>query len=254
VTVEEILTRLGPGPERNQAAGALLGLLGELATVPLREPSSGEVYRIPPEGRDDVVQDVAFKVLARSPLSVVGNGERACRAYLCTMLVRRWISHHRGQRRAETLEAADAELASAAQQPGATIELGTEALGNLDEVFQDLLASRPPRHQGDARQAWSEILELHARPITTRELIERDASLREAEDPRGFKQRRDRMLQAHSRLRAGMRQIITRRQERGAIDAGEAEDLHRSLDLLWRCHRPRARRSRWAEGASPPCV
>jgi DNA-directed RNA polymerase specialized sigma24 family protein len=254
VTIQEILTRLGPGPERNQAAGALLRVLGELAALRLREPRSGEVYRIPPEWRDDVVQDVAFKVLAGSPLKVVGSGEEACRAYLCTMLVRRWISHHRRQRRAETLDAADTELAPAAHQPGATSEQGTEGLGNLDEVFAELLASRPPRHQGNARQAWSEILELHIRPITTRDLIERDASLREAEDPRGFKQRRDRMLQAHSRVREGMRQIIVRRQERGAIDAGEAEDLQRSLDLLWRCHRPAAGPTRLPEGDSPRCA
>src|SRR5205814_5629692 len=89
VTIQEILARLGPGPERNQAAGALRRVLGELAALPLREPSSGGVYRIPPEWRDDVVQDVAFKLLEKSPLDRVSSGEEACRAYLCTMLVRR---------------------------------------------------------------------------------------------------------------------------------------------------------------------
>jgi DNA-directed RNA polymerase specialized sigma24 family protein len=235
VSPDELLAALAPEhPRRADGAHALLALLRELAAGSLRA-HNGDVYRIPPNARDEVVAEVAYKVIDRSPLPIVGKGDERARSYLRSMMINLWISTSRRRRRETALGDREDALASAANYIGEPdgSATGVEA---LERLFAALRETRPELHRQKLDQSWKEILELHGSDITTRDLIERDG-LREDEDPGEFKRRRNAMFKAHERLRRGLVELVDAQQAAGQRSVEDAAELRRALSLLWRCQR-----------------
>jgi hypothetical protein len=235
VSPDELLATLVPDhPRRADAARALLALLRQLAAGPLRA-RSGDVYRIPPEARDEVVAEIAYKVVDHSPLPIVGKGDELARSYLRSMLVNFWISTNRRRERETALGEREEALTSTS---GGTDDLGVPGTGlaTLERLFVALREAWPELHRSKLDQSWKEIVELHGSDVTTRDLIEREG-LRERDDPSGFKRRRNAMFKAHERLRSGLVALVDAQMAAGERSAEEADELRRVLTLLWRCQR-----------------
>jgi DNA-directed RNA polymerase specialized sigma24 family protein len=235
VSPDELLAALLPEhPRRPDAAQALLDLLRQLAAGPLRA-RSGDVFRVPPGARDDLVAEIACKVIHRSPLPVVGKGDDAARSYLRSMLVNFWITTNRRQKRETALSEREEALASASDGGGEPDGSGA-GVAALDRLFTALREVWPELHRPKLDQSWKEILELHGNDISTRDLIEREG-LRESEDLSAFKRRRNAMFKAHERLRSGLVKLVDTQQAAGERSVQEAEELRCALALLWRCQR-----------------
>lgn len=232
-----ILARLD-SPEGKAAWTELLSLLDELASKWLTEPCTGKRYQIPEVHRQDVVQAVALKIFEKGRLPVVGKSDAECRSYLCTMLVRRWLTCLR-EMRAEIL--VDPNLQDSVQandRPTAPSEdIGVEAFVALDRLCDEYCDARPQRYQGGGRRTWKEIENLISSSITLEAILEHDYGVVRSQQPEEFVRQRDSVLQAHSRLRRGLSDLIQEKRKTGQLTEENAQVLEIALERLRRCQR-----------------
>jgi len=75
-------------------------------------------------------------------------------------------------------------------------------------------------------------------PPALEALIERDYAVVRSQQPEAFIRQRDSVLQAHSRLRRGLSDLIQKKRKTGELAEENAQVLEIALDRLRRCQRP----------------
>jgi hypothetical protein len=240
--------------QRETAGRALLTLVAELASTPLIERSTKQLYRIPEAERDEAVQRAVFRFVARlaRPAPIFENAEDvdlACAAYLRTVLVRTWLQMNRERGREQPVDGErldrerapvdtpDAQLERARVQAEASVRVA-QIRAVLDRVAERVITDlRGPEAQAKGRQTWTELCRLVFENGTMEELVGPDAF----DDPKDFVRARNAIYAAHSRFRKAMAlpaaqkpSAIRRMAETGQLTAEEAALAESAMVLLAR--------------------
>lgn len=242
MTPAEILREIVFGsPQRDEAAKELLALVQRIVAGALLEPRSRTAYTIPEAHREDVVAETVVKVIAKSPLCVVGKPDAVCYAYLQTMAVRVWISMHRRCRESPMDDAILAVRAVAPVREHVTHEMlkaaSARARTELNEVFRGLLQRRPPATHATLERSWRQVEELVFEEAGMTELLLRDEGLPPEATKEQLKVVRDRVQKRHERLRRGLSDVVTDWMADGTADELKGEQLRQLILFLVRCQR-----------------
>lgn len=218
--------------ERDRAAGALLDLLRTLARRSLRW--SGSRTAPNDDELDDLVGEVAFKVIDGAAARIAGASESVCRSYLRRMLVNRWRDVLRQQNKIDPI-GDEKEFVAPEPDPEPEFDVYALALSRLEEAFTHVLETRMPRYHDGLRQSWDQLVRL---TFDGEEMEAVLASQLPAGSSEGdWIRARDRLFQNHKRLRGYLAQAIEGLEAVGRIDAQRAEETRQCLYFLLRCQR-----------------
>lgn len=218
---------------RNAASQEFLALLERLAASTFFLRKSWRTYRIPTELRDEIIGEVAERVIKKSPLLVAGRSDGECVRLLQQMLVNACIDRWRKGGASSVDEGGDPPPPPVTQPPWVRKK--------LDEIIAERLAARRPRDRESLRRAYGELSEFVFDDQTVDGILVRDYGVAGATEQERHTLR-GRLYQAHNRCRVELREGIASQREAGRLSADDATALERVLDwVMTRCQRPPCR-------------
>lgn len=241
-----VLASDAPSEQRQDAAKALLALLGRLASHPLtvRRGFAGHAtYRVPERLRDELVARVVLRIVERR-LSIHGRSEGECIRYLQTMMANLLVSEYRAEVRRVPLDETHHgttrnDAHDGADEDGQSV---THARALLERVFAHALDRRAERYREPLRTAWRQLGELVFEGATMAAVLARDERIDDDAPAAARVKAQNRVFKAHQRLREDLLRAVDELAAAGSLSAEDAATARRACQVLFRCQRsaPRA--------------
>lgn len=249
MTVSEVLREIARENHTQEVWDALYRELRKLCGRPFSPSRSGTSFFIPEGDREDIVQDVAAKVLECSPLPVVGKSEGECTRYLAMMLRNQWLTQRRRRSREElSNEPIGPEVRQeepAPEGPGLA-----ELRELLERVYRELHSRRAPRFRAELARTWAQVRGIAFEGSTMDDILRRDEGVTANTPPAERKKAQQRIHQGHSRLRSHLTHMADEMEREGRLSASDAHLARRIIEGLNRCQPPAVPRVS-ADGSNP---
>lgn len=251
MTESEILLNLGPDspqPLKGEAGARLLELLQGMVKRTLTTRFGG-VFIKEEHLRDEVVGDVALKVIERSPLPVAANGDAASRSYLSNMLGNRYRDLKKRSRIHEDIDEMH-HLAAPVEEPGheQAAEARERGRAMLDRAVDEMIETKRERDREGMRKTWEGLVALVFDEVPMWTLVDREVGPEATEAER--KTVRNRFFKKHQYFRGYLAEWLDSAIEAGRVDEDEAR-IHRELQaFLIQCQTPRGTGSDPVKGAA----
>lgn len=225
---------------RESACDVVLQTVALLLRGPVAPPL-GKKFLVPRELREDVMQQVALRLIASGLPSTVGTEEQAT-AYVRRIIATKALDELGRQAPEPPPPPVTTEPLEMAPLPAPTLggqaEVTDWILKSLQPIAENVEKTLPERDQAHFRDGWRQMLTLLEGLTTVWEIVEKDESVPPSAPKEERKRGRDRVLQNHRRIRNKMNDWIAGLppDEEGAPGPSPAE-LARAMKAFVRCQR-----------------